>query len=316
MREFKRNEAILIISKGQNFKYYRKRTIDYMTKTAEKIHNKLDEYRFINSDTLKCIAILTMLIDHIAAGLLLYFIRNGNYLPGLDFNQSASVYHWMRHIGRQAFPIYCFLIVEGLAHTRSVVKYLVNLGIFGLLSEPFFDLALKVKISPFSTDIFGVMYANEANLINNCNVYFTLMIGLFVIWVMKYVEDNLFSDDPSSPFGISADHPLYIILYGAPAVAGAVAAQLLGSDYRWWGIVLIAVFFAFRRIRSLACFAGYIFFMNMGSEVWALPAFILIFAYSGKRGSLSKKFKYVFYAFYPLHLLLIYLLRCYIYARL
>ncbi len=284
--------------------------------TLEKIQDRLEDLKFINSDTLKCLAIITMFIDHIGAGILLYLIQNGYYPFGMDFEHSAALYHWIRHIGRQAFPIYCFLIVEGMEHTRSVSKYMINLGLFGLISEPVFDIAVKVKKDVFSTDIFWLYAQNQERLLTSCNVYFTLLIGLVVIWVMKYVEDNLFSEDPASPFGFSADNPFYVLLYAAPAVGGALLAYKIGSDYTWWGVTLIAVFFVFRRMRFLACLAGYLFFMNMGSETWALPAFILIFFYNGKRGRISKKFKYAFYAFYPLHLLLIYLVRCYIYTKL
>ena len=129
--------------------------------TLGKILDKFDDYKFINSDTLKCLAIITMFIDHIGAGVLLFFVANGHYPLGMDFDQSAQLYHWIRHIGRQAFPIYCFLIVEGLEHTRSISKYLLNLGLFGIISEPAFDLALKVKKDVFSTDIISLLMQNQ-----------------------------------------------------------------------------------------------------------------------------------------------------------
>ncbi|WP_408071899.1 TraX family protein [Butyrivibrio sp. JL13D10] len=275
----------------------------------------LRNIQFLNADAIKLVAMVTMLIDHIGAGILLYFLRAGIYPFGLEFEQSAELYHWLRHIGRQAFPIYCFLIAEGLIHTRSVPKYLINLGVFGLISEPFFDIAVKVKENAFSTDIAALYAANKEVLLTHRNVYFTLLIGLFVIWVMSYVEKNLFTENPAALLGMIADNPLYVLIYTMPVVAGAALAQVVDSDYRWWGVCLIAIFYGFRRNRFMACVAGYLFFMNLGSEVWALPAFILIAAYNGKQGTISKKFKYVFYAFYPVHLLLIYLVRCYIYSK-
>ncbi|WP_155829818.1 TraX family protein [Butyrivibrio sp. AC2005] len=285
-----------------------------MNTKEQNIFSSLQKFQFVNADCLKIISIVCMLIDHIGAGILLYLIRSSIYPFGMNFDQSAELYHWLRHIGRQAFPIYCFLIVEGLIHTRSVPKYLMNLGIFGVISEPFFDIAVKVKNEVFSTDIKTLYAVNKEILLTHRNVYFTLLIGLFVIWVMQYVESNLFTENPASLLGMNADNPLHVLIYTMPVVAGAALAQVIDSDYRWWGVCLIAIFFVFRRTRLLACIAGYLFFMNMGTEVWSLPAFILIAAYNGTQGSISKKFKYAFYAFYPVHLLVIYLLRCYLYV--
>ncbi len=254
------------------------------------------------------IAIITMLIDHIGAGILLYVVKSGCYPFGGTFDASAAVYYWIRHIGRQAFPIYCFLLTEGLMHTRSVPKYARNLLIFGIISEPFFDYALKVKFDPFSSDIVEVFEANKNAFFSGSNVYFTLLIGLLVIWVMRYVEES-FGGPLYSISGTNMTKPYMLLLYAMPVVAGALLAKVAGTDYKWWGVVLIAIFFMFRNSRPVACLIGFLFFMNLGTEAWSLPAFLLIAAYNGEQGRISRKFKYAFYAFYPVHLCLIYLTR-------
>ena len=76
---------------------------------------------------LKILAVVSMFIDH-----------SGAVLFRGDM--------WMRYVGRFAFPIYAFLIVEGYLHTRDVRKYLIRLGVFALISEIPFDLAFRGRL--------------------------------------------------------------------------------------------------------------------------------------------------------------------------
>ena len=271
---------------------------------------KYSKIKFLSSDILKIIAIISMLIDHVAAGIFADMIRNDIGIFGMDYDSSYVFYRWCRHLGRIAFPIFCYLLVEGLLHTRNVKRYMAGLLIFGICSELPFDLAFWISGTPDTLDVRYALTENSEKVLGHCNVYFTLLIGLIVIWCMKYTEDKLFSKNNFSALGYTVDNPLYLILYVAPVIAGSFLAEYIHSDYRYWGIILIAIFFIFRRITPLAIIAGYIFFMNMPAEPWSLPAFILLLFYSGKRSSFSRKWKYVYYLFYPVHLLLIYLIRC------
>ena len=103
---------------------------------------------------LKVIAVVSMLIDHTSAVIL-------EQIPGLE-----NPAFLMRIIGRAAFPIYCFLLVEGFYHTRSRAKYAGRLFLFALISEVPFDLAFSRRMWDFSSS----------------NVFFTLLFGLLVIW--------------------------------------------------------------------------------------------------------------------------------------
>ena len=112
----------------------------------------------LSGSTLKIIAIITMLIDHIGATILwMEIIYNGDQLYGL--------YYLCRSIGRISFPIFCFLLVEGFMHTSDVKKYAVRLGIFALVSEIPFDLALGQQL----------IYAKHQD------VFFGLVIALLVM---------------------------------------------------------------------------------------------------------------------------------------
>ena len=96
---------------------------------------------------LKTIACITMLVDHIGASC----IEAGILTPGLDAGtlsqDTLSAYPLyrldmvLRFTGRLAFPLFCFLLVEGFVHTHNVKGYLGRLVLFGILSEVPFDLA-------------------------------------------------------------------------------------------------------------------------------------------------------------------------------
>ena len=131
----------------------------------------MKERKGISGSTLKIIAIITMLIDHIGAGVLgrLLVVRGMNEVADLnawiDANSTLVItYQMMRFVGRLAFPIFCFLLIEGFEHTHDVKKYALRLLSFCLISEIPFDLLFNGKILEFGYQ----------------NVFFTLFIGLMV----------------------------------------------------------------------------------------------------------------------------------------
>ena len=147
----------------------------------------IDKKNF-NGYHLKMIALITMCIDHIAAVLIWRVYAASYQLTGsmlvsdnlvdkiivwVSKNQDVvyNVYECMRYIGRMAFPIYCFLLVEGFLHTRSVTKYAARLAAFALISEIPFDLAID-----------GNWWTLEYS-----NVFFTLVLGLLAIWALSFV---------------------------------------------------------------------------------------------------------------------------------
>lgn len=131
----------------------------------------MKERKGISGSTLKIIAIITMLIDHIGAGVLgrLLVVRGMNEAADLnawiDANSTLVItYQMMRFVGRLAFPIFCFLLIEGFEHTHDVKKYALRLLSFCLVSEIPFDLLFNGKILESGYQ----------------NVFFTLFIGLML----------------------------------------------------------------------------------------------------------------------------------------
>ena len=104
----------------------------------------LRAFQILSGSSLKIIAILSMVIDHFAASIL----YNGILLPAAPISQGSPywnlylVYRAMRTIGRIAFPIFCFLLVEGFFYTSNRKKYALRMLVFALLSEFPFDFAL------------------------------------------------------------------------------------------------------------------------------------------------------------------------------
>lgn len=250
----------------------------------------------ISGSTLKLIAIITMFIDHAGATV----IRTMQLRPDvLTDPQSrlfwSELYSVSRSIGRIAFPIFCFLLVEGFLHTRSVQRYLKRMLLFALVSEIPFDLALK-----------GSWYFPEKQ-----NVYFTLLIGLLVLtgfrWCSRFfITDNVFAkaeaaSSSSRMFRQGIDLVLCCISCLLILAAGMRLALWIDTDYNYKGVLLIAVLYVSRQIRPFQCIAG------AAAVSWELPApaaFLPVLFYNGQRGL---QMKYFFYWFYPVHLVLLHM---------
>lgn len=176
---------------------------------------------------------------------------------------------WLRCLGRIAFPIFCFLIVEGFFHTHDVRRYMGRIGVFALISEIPYDLAFR-----------GVPleYAHQ-------NVFFTLLIG---IGMMVLLERN-------------REWPVKAVIL----LLAMWLAVLIRSDYNFRGILLIFVFYIFHESRWLAVTAGGLWnFLYQGViQKYGVLSVLPLALYNGERG---RKMKYFFYIFYPAHLLLLY----------
>ena len=229
--------------------------------------------------TLKIAAVVTMLIDHIGAAVVLRMLTGADSMTSSivrdNFETWQTAYVVMRQIGRLAFPIYCFLLVEGFQKTHDVKKYALRLGVFALVSEIPFNLAFRGKV--FSPDY--------------QNVFLTLLLALLAMWGMSLVETHV---------GIKW---LGLLLQIPVAALGMTAAQLLHTDYAARGVFCILVMYILRRRRWQQVLAGGLSFYYVLYEPTALPAFLLIWLYNGERGI---RMKYFFYWFYPVHLLVLF----------
>lgn len=228
--------------------------------------------RGLNGAHLKWIAIFFMALDHIAAAVLFPILTSGGTVDqGL-----YTLYLIMRYVGRVSFPMFCFLMIEGFVHTRSRKKYMRNLILFALISEIPFDLALMGSVWDVSHQ----------------NVFFTLAIGMATIWLIE----NLQKRGMATKIG-----EIFILLIGAGI------AQVLATDYGGAGIAVIYVIYVLRQqpVWASAAACMVLTLSNM-TEIYSFLCVPAIACYNGERG---KQNKYFFYIFYPLHLLLLYIVR-------
>lgn len=186
----------------------------------------------VSGSTLKIIACITMLLDHIGASILepLVFrqmeaagITTWNYETFVTACPGIGIpYALLRCIGRIAFPIFCFLLVEGFLHTKNVWKYAFRLFLFALISEVPFDLAF-----------YGKVFYRESQ-----NVYFTLFLGLIVILMLHSIE-------------IKFQNQWFprIILKLLAIFIGASLAELLHTDYGLTGVLVITIMYILRNNR-------------------------------------------------------------------
>lgn len=226
-----------------------------------------EKYKILSGSALKCIALATMIIDHIAVVLL----RNSNIILLRVSRESLTLYSLMRKIGRMAFPIYCFLLVEGFLHTHDRRKYGLNLLIFALISE-----------IPWNLEHTGALHYTAQN------VFFTLFLGYMGLCCIEN-----FREDGWKQLG-----SLLVL---------TIVAMNLKADYGVGGFAFILVMYLLREQKVLQAVVG----TCIESGGWAAGlAFLPINLYNGERGFIrGKVLKYAFYAAYPLHILILYLIR-------
>ncbi len=234
--------------------------------------------RGLSQEGLKLIACVTMLLDHVGAILVIdLFYRNPSGFL-------LDLYENLRLIGRLAFPIYCFLLVEGSIHTRNPLRYGLRLAVCALITEIPYDYAFWG----------GLDWQYQ-------NVMVTLLLGFCGLEAMKKCPNLLLKLWAAIPF--------------------VILGKLAGGDYLEEGVMLIFLFALTRDIphRQIVQFFGmwFIFSPNHAMmlnwldgfsitlQEWAVLALIPIHFYSGEKRTNSKWVQWAFYLFYPVHLLVL-----------
>ena len=233
---------------------------------------------------LKKIAMVTMFIDHLA-------ILISEYI-------STDLYMFMRAIGRIAFPLYAFLLIEGFRNTRDKWKYALNLLIFAVISEPLFDYFLYGSI--FNRETTNVFFTLLLSLVamNLCgeiqqkmqNMFLAWLSSLFIFSVVLFLGDTFYVDYGSLGVG------LLLLLFSATSFTYVFLDLFKNMDVT--------------HVKNIICIIVILIWVLMYNakrgislEWFALLSCIFIFFYNGERGE-YKLSKYFYYGFYPGHLTL------------
>ena len=232
----------------------------------------------LNSNHLKLIAITAMTIDHITWLL----------FPGFQTNWYVIMFHI---IGRLTAPIMWFFIVEGYNHTRNIKKYLTRLFIFAIISHFAYCFAFNISFIPNS-------------IFNATSVLWSLFWSVVLLIILDNEKINKY---------------LKILLF--------ILIFLITFPSDWSCIVVFAIIFMNKYKDN---FKKKMFYMMFATVMYAIVYFIFInkvyaivqlftcltipilYLYNNERGKLN--LKYLFYIYYPLHLILIGILRIIIYG--
>ena len=231
--------------------------------------------------SLRIMAMIFMLCDHLWATII-----HGN--------------EWLTCIGRLTFPIFAFLIVEGYFHTKNLKKYVLRLLIFAVISEIPFNLVT----------------GNSLIYPMHQNVLWTFLIAIFLIFLNEKARQK-------------EKWWLTLLVAVATIALGFALGLITFTDYFHGGVYMVLTFYFFRGRRwwnflGQAALMWYINFEIIGGYSYVLPLFgkefyfpqqgfallalIPIWLYRGKQGYHHKAMQYAFYAFYPAHLLILWLI--------
>lgn len=233
----------------------------------------------ISADMLKIFACVFMLMDHMWA----------TVIPGNN---------WLTYVGRMTFPIFAFMVSEGFVHTSNYKKYVTRLLVFALISEVPFDL----------------MYASTVFFPFHQNVMFTLLLGLLAIGAYDKARKN-----PTAK---------QVIISSLLLVVCVLLGGVLFVDYSMMGVITVLGFYVVREfpftkiwqaalliLLNIVFFSGQTIPVTLGSfsfdfttQGFAVFSLIFIWLYNGQKGTHSKALQYGFYAFYPVHALILYLI--------
>ena len=260
--------------------------------------NSSKKHKFgLTNNQLKIIAMVSMLLDHIG---LLFFPEISiaqmlatiapSALPYLD-NETVMLFlnvPIFRALGRIAFPIFAYMIAEGCRHTKNRAKYLGMIGGMAIVFQIVYFVAM------------GSLYQG---------ILVTFLLAIIAIYSIDGLlfPKRKFWGRVAAIFGLAF---VAVFVWVLPRVLVGTDYDL---DYGIWGILLpILVYFMPNRflktsgaslfliIRALF----YIFVEPMPLQAWSLLTIPLLALYNGERG--KRKMKYVFYIFYPAHLVILY----------
>ena len=183
--------------------------------------------------------------------------------------EHSTTYELMRTIGRISYPVFAFLVVEGYLHTHDFGRYAKRLLYFAIISEIPWQLI---------------------NHDGSHNVLFTLLASLFVLYLIEHWRTK--------------DRNIVLLF-----LFTGILLTYYRTDYEWRGLLLILLFYLFRKQYALLTLSG-LLVMSFYGMTGTLLAFGVLNTYNGNRGFIHGPHnKYLIYLFYPCHLMVLWILR-------
>lgn len=222
----------------------------------------MKKFKILDNTTIKLIAIIIMLMDHITIA---FFPEKIIFIK----------------IGEIAFPLFAFCIAEGFHYTKDKKKYFLNLFGFAIISEVCFDLGLYGKIYWFHQ-----------------NVLFTMSIAVLLLIIYeKIMKSKKFTND------------IKVALICTSLSISLMISLVMFTDHTMYGILLIFIYYILRDKPLIKFPLAALLLFIVFPYKFALISIPILLLYNGKRGF---NLKYFFYSFYPVHLLIIAIVRLFI----
>ena len=273
----------------------------------------------MNTKRLKIIAIISMLIDHIpriipqqmwiaiAESISLSFPGKEELVSEIVIDRVPGI---MGFIGRLAAPIFMFCITVGFRYTKDIKKYILRVFTFALISQ--IPYILFTQSEEYSSG-FSKLEVTPFYKID-LNIMFTLGLGLVALYFYEKLKDK------------------NIILRLTPIIAVALISYILNTEGGYVYIIYIFMFYVLRDLSILKKAFIWIFIivicrlpllfhlLQINNDIMrALPTMrvntlgvyvgvFLTFFFNNKRITISKTFKYLMYWFYPIHLIMLFLI--------
>lgn len=263
--------------------------------------------RGINSNVLKTIALIAMVIDHIG----FYF---SPVLPN-------PIYTIFRYIGRIAMPIFVYLLVQGFFHTKNFNKYIIRLGIFAFITQILITVLMIINIKLL------LDYTAAKQIYTTGNILFTFVLSLITL---KLLHENILIK--------KWDYNKNLSLKIISVVVIVIGSILLPIDYGIEVIILSILFYYIEKFKiqvyldkakdnvsvkklllnnisdekikaiyiSLLLFAMLTLVIWFNAHLTILLAIIPIALYNNERGKIQ--LKYVYYITFPLQHVILYLI--------
>lgn len=229
-------------------------------------------FGFLSANIIKIVALVCMTVDHV----------------GVMFFSEQIIF---RIIGRIAFPIFAFFVAEGCRHTRNKLRYFLVIFCLGILCE-----------------VFARIFAG----ITECNILLTLAVAILLVYAFDWLKTSAKNGDKKQCL---ASASVFVFAIGAVFVMSSIVPQYLpwfgGFDYGFFGILVPLFVSVFDKhiLKLLMLAISLVLMTALRVPTWniqwyCLLSLILIAMYDGTRGKYN--IKYLFYAYYPLHLAALY----------